>query len=72
MTNINIKRLIDIESKKKLSKKLSEKRKERERIGLKNGTLVVVDVSHLYGGIHTLKIMSKEKAIKLGLYEETK
>lgn len=51
-----------------------EKIRKREKEGLANGTLVSVDCSHMYGGVHTIKIMRKEKAIKLGLYkdEETK
>lgn len=71
-TNYNIGKIIDLEERKKKSKILSQKRKQREAEGLKSGELVSVDVSHLYNGIHTIKIMKKEKAIKLGLYEETK
>ena len=42
----------------------------KEEKGLKEGTLVKVDVTGKYNGVKTFKIMNKEKAIKLGLYKD--
>lgn len=70
--NVNnaVSKALEQERKTKLTKDILSKIKKKEKEGLANGTLVVVNCSHLYGGIHTLKIMKKEKAIKLGLYKD--
>lgn len=70
--NNTIRKITDSENSKNRIKANLEKIRKREKEGLANGTLVKVDCTKMYGGVRTFKIMKKEKAIKLGLYEEAK
>jgi hypothetical protein len=67
---LNITHLVKKDQQKKALLDRVNKLHAKEEKGLREGTLVKVDVTGKYNGVKTFKIMNKEKAIKLGLYKD--
>lgn len=67
---LNITHLVKKDQQRKALLDRVNKLHAKEEKGLKDGTLVKVNVTNSHNGVRTFKIMKKEKAIKLGLYKD--
>lgn len=70
MGTLNLQHLNEVHNTREKAIKNLKECKERERKGLDDGSLVAIDMTAQNNGVKTIKIMKKEKAIKLGLYEK--